>query len=119
MPHHVDIHVGQRIRNRRWKVGMTQENLAKTIGIKYQQLQKYETGANRVSASRMWEIARTLDVSVSFFFEGLGDKKIDGTTNELADLMTNKETAILINAYQSLSVVQRIKLLDLAKAMAA
>ena len=72
MKHPVDVHVGKRIRHRRWMVGMTQQQLAERVGIKFQQIQKYETGMNRVSASRMWEIATALGVAVSFFFEGLG-----------------------------------------------
>jgi len=71
MSHHVDVHVGKRIRHRRWLLAMTQQQLAEQVGIKFQQIQKYETGANRVSASRLWDIADTLGVPVSFFFEGL------------------------------------------------
>ena len=71
MTHPVDKHVGTKIRQRRWLVGMTQQQLAAEVGIKFQQIQKYETGANRVSASRLWDIAGTLDVQISFFFEGL------------------------------------------------
>ena len=71
MAHQVDCHVGKRIRQRRWLVGMTQQQLAEKVGIKFQQIQKYETGANRVSASRLWDIADALDVPVHFFFEGL------------------------------------------------
>ena len=71
MAHPVDVHVGKRIRHRRWLVGMTQQQLAEKVGIKFQQIQKYETGANRVSASRLWDIADSLEVPVSFFFEGI------------------------------------------------
>lgn len=71
MPHPVDEFVGQRLRHRRWLVGMTQQQLGEAVGIKFQQIQKYESGVNRVSASRLWDIARTLQVPVSFFFEGL------------------------------------------------
>ena len=71
MTHPVDVHVGKRIRHRRWLVGMTQQQLAEQVGIKFQQIQKYETGANRVSASRLWDIADALEVPVSFFFEGI------------------------------------------------
>ena len=71
MTHPVDVHVGKRIRHRRWLVGMTQQQLAERVGIKFQQIQKYETGANRVSASRLWDIADALEVPVSFFFEGI------------------------------------------------
>ena len=70
MKHPVDVHVGKRVRHRRWMVGMTQQQLGDIVGIKFQQIQKYETGMNRISASRLWDIAQALDVSVSFFFEG-------------------------------------------------
>jgi len=65
MKHHVDVHVGQRIRRRRWMVGMTQQQLGEAVGIKFQQIQKYETGMNRVSASRLYEISKALDVRFS------------------------------------------------------
>ena len=75
MAHPVDQHVGKRIRHRRWLVGMTQQQLADQVGIKFQQIQKYETGANRVSASRLWDISKSLQVDISFFFEGIeGDE---------------------------------------------
>ncbi len=67
----VDEHVGERIRQRRTLLGLTQEQLATALEISYQQVQKYETGANRVSAGRLYEIAKHLDVEVGFFFEGL------------------------------------------------
>ncbi len=73
MPHPVDIHVGRVIRRRRREIGMTQQGLAEQIGIKFQQVQKYETGANRVSASRLWQISRALDVPVAYFFDGLNN----------------------------------------------
>ena len=73
MAHPVDVHVGKRIRHRRWLVNMTQQQLAERVGIKFQQIQKYETGANRVSASRLWQISRALDVAISYFFEGLAN----------------------------------------------
>lgn len=67
----VDRHVGERIRERRTLLGLTQEQLAATLHISYQQIQKYETGANRVSAGRLFEIAKELDCDVAQFFEGL------------------------------------------------
>jgi transcriptional regulator with XRE-family HTH domain len=70
MPHPVDVHVGQTIRNTRRARALTQQTLAAQVGVKFQQIQKYETGANRVSASRLWEIAQVLDVPVSHFFDG-------------------------------------------------
>jgi len=69
----IDAHVGERIRLRRTEAGLTQEQLASALDISYQQIQKYETGANRVSAGRMLEIARKLGVEVGDFFEGLQD----------------------------------------------
>ena len=70
--HPVDLHVGQRIRTRRLIVGMTQEELAKQLGLTFQQVQKYEKGVNRVSSSRLFELSQILGVSPGFFFEGLG-----------------------------------------------
>ncbi|MFV3126092.1 helix-turn-helix domain-containing protein [Niveispirillum sp. KHB5.9] len=69
----VDNYVGQRMRLRRGLLGMSQEVLAERLGITFQQVQKYERGANRVSASRLWDLSRALDVPVSFFFDGLDD----------------------------------------------
>jgi transcriptional regulator with XRE-family HTH domain len=67
----IDDHVGTRIRLRRTLLGMTQEQLASALSISYQQIQKYETGANRVSAGRLFEIGQRLGVEVSYFFEGI------------------------------------------------
>ena len=76
MKHPVDVHVGKRVRHRRWMVGMTQQQLGDIVGIKFQQIQKYETGMNRISASRLWDIAQALDVSISFFFEGFEGEEV-------------------------------------------
>jgi transcriptional regulator with XRE-family HTH domain len=67
----IDQHVGERIRARRAELGLTQEQLAEALNVSYQQVQKYETGANRISAGRIFELARKLRVDVSYFFEGL------------------------------------------------
>ncbi|MCW5750663.1 MAG: helix-turn-helix transcriptional regulator [Alphaproteobacteria bacterium] len=67
----VDEYVGERIRSRRAQLGLTQHQLAEVLGLSYQQVQKYETGANRVSCGRLYEIATFLEVPVSFFFEAL------------------------------------------------
>ena len=66
----IDKHVGERIRLRRTELGLTQEQLAEALDVSYQQIQKYETGANRMSASRIYEMARRLDVDLNYFFEG-------------------------------------------------
>jgi transcriptional regulator with XRE-family HTH domain len=72
-PNPVDLHVGLRIRLRRRELGVSQEKLADSIGLTFQQVQKYERAANRVSASKLWEMARALKTSISYFFDGLGD----------------------------------------------
>lgn len=119
MPHHVDVHVGKRIRHRRWLVGKTQQQLAESVGIKFQQIQKYETGANRVSASRLWDIAKALDVDVSFFFEGLdqaGKKKAD-VEGVPADILGDKEALELVRSYYAIPEHQRRRLFDLARVL--
>ncbi|WP_408871832.1 helix-turn-helix domain-containing protein [Gluconacetobacter aggeris] len=70
-PKPVDVHVGGRIRLRRTLLGMSQERLGEALGLTFQQVQKYERGTNRVSASRLYELSDVLDVPVSFFFDGL------------------------------------------------
>ena len=77
-PNPVDRHVGLRIRMRRKELGISQERLAESIGLTFQQVQKYERAANRVSASKLWEMARALKTSVSYFYEGLSDG-VDGS----------------------------------------
>ena len=116
MKHPVDVHVGQRVRQRRWMVGMTQQQLGDKVGIKFQQIQKYETGANRVSASRMWDIANALDVPVSFLFEGLAGQTV-GAGEARGDMLTDKEALELVRAYYSIPEAQRRKLFDLARVL--
>lgn len=72
-PNPIDRHVGLRIRMRRKELGVSQEKLAESIGLTFQQVQKYERAANRVSASKLWEMARALNTSVAYFYEGLGE----------------------------------------------
>ena len=71
MPHHVDTHVGQRVRARRKMLGLSQEALGAALGVSFQQVQKYEKGTNRAGASRLWQISEALKVPVQYFFEGL------------------------------------------------
>ena len=70
----VDAHVGRRVRERRNALGMSQEKLGNVLGVSYQQIQKYEAGIVRVAASRLWDIARTLEVDVGYFFEGINKR---------------------------------------------
>lgn len=112
MQHPVDTHVGQRIRQRRWVLGTTQQQLAEQVGIKFQQIQKYETGANRVSASRLWDISQALQVSVAFFFDGL-----QNGAPQTADALSSRETMELVRVYARIPPEHRRKLFDLAKAL--
>ncbi|MFN7002913.1 MAG: helix-turn-helix domain-containing protein [Roseinatronobacter sp.] len=115
MSHVVDTHVGQKIRHRRWLVGMTQQQLADDVGIKFQQIQKYETGANRVSASRLWDIACALEVPPSYFFEGLDVD--ESTQNDHEDLLNKKETLELLRTYYAIPESQRKRLFELARVL--
>ena len=124
MKHPVDVHVGKRIRQRRWMVGMTQQQLGDKVGIKFQQVQKYETGMNRVSASRLWDIAAALDVQVSFFFEGIaeGDVAAEAAMEPAenaprGDLLADKEALELVRSYYAIPEEQRRRLFDLAKVL--
>jgi transcriptional regulator with XRE-family HTH domain len=73
MPNPIDVHVGLQVRLRRKELKISQEKLAESLGLTFQQVQKYERGSNRISASKLYEIARTLRVSIAWFFEGLSD----------------------------------------------
>ncbi len=134
MAHPIDLHVGQKLRQRRRLLGLTQQKLAESVTIRFQQIQKYESGANRISASRLWSLARALDVPVSYFFDGLnvmengsaeganghanGNGCHNGSGHEpQVDVFNQKETIDLVRAYYNLQDEPRRKLLDLAKAM--
>lgn len=119
MKHPVDVHVGKRVRHRRWMVGMTQQQLASKVGIKFQQIQKYETGMNRVSASRLWDIAEALDVPVSFFFEGIdGEPEVTASDETMPnDLLADKEALELVRSYYQIPEMQRRRLFELARAI--
>ena len=121
MKHPVDVHVGKRIRHRRWLVGMTQQQLAEKVGIKFQQIQKYETGMNRVSASRLWDIAAALSVPVRFFFEGLSEDQQQEQSALQADipldLLKDKEALELVRSYYSIPETQRRRLFELARVL--
>lgn len=116
MKHPVDVHVGKRVRHRRWMVGMTQQQLADKVGIKFQQIQKYETGMNRVSASRLWDISEALSVPISFFFEGL-DSRSPVIADHEGDILADKEALMLVRSYYAIPEAQRRRLFDLAKVL--
>jgi len=125
MKHPVDAHVGKRVRHRRWMMGMTQQQLGDLVGIKFQQIQKYETGMNRISASRLWDIAKALDVPINYFFEGLesealteGAGDVDaGATAARGDLLADKEALELVRSYYAIPENQRRRLFDLARVL--
>ena len=120
MPHLVDEHVGKRIRQRRWLIGMTQQKLAELVGIKFQQIQKYETGANRVSASRLWDIGEAMGVPVAFFFDGLQTPSATASndaSNVPSDLLSDKEAMELVSSYYAIPETQRRRLFELARVL--
>lgn len=115
----IDIHLGRRLRRRRRLLGLTQQELAHACGVRFQQIQKYECAANRMSAARLWQLAEVLEVPISYFYEGLTrdqreSMERDSATNET---LASKETQDLIQAYYQLGERPRRRLLDLAKAM--
>ena len=119
-----DIHVGQRLRQRRWMLGLTQQQVGDRVGIKFQQVQKYETGQNRVSASRLWDLAKALDVPVGYFYDGLEGAPTQAAAPSLGDVaaangdpMADRESIELVRAYYIIPEEPRRRLFDLAKAM--
>ena len=100
---------------------MTQQQLGEKVGIKFQQIQKYETGMNRISASRLWDIGQALDVSISYFFEGLSEDAMaeaEGSADAgKGDLLADKEALELVRSYYSIPENQRRRLFDLARVL--
>ncbi|MEQ8557749.1 MAG: helix-turn-helix transcriptional regulator [Henriciella sp.] len=115
-----DLHVGKRLRRRRRLLGLTQQELASQVGVRFQQIQKYECGANRMTSSRLYDLSRALNVSVQYFFDGMeGDDLLAANDAERldGDILSQKETLELVRAYYRLSERPRRRLLDLAKAL--
>lgn len=127
-PNPIDIHVGSRIRLRRTMLGMSQEKLGESLGITFQQNQKYEKGTNRVGASRLQNISNILNVPVSFFFEdapgeaqsalaGMGESS---SSNYVVDFLSSSEGLQLNRAFVKINDPKvRRRLVDLVKALAA
>ena len=114
----IDIHLGRRLRRRRRILGLTQQQLAGACGVRFQQIQKYECAANRMSAARLWQLAEVLEVPISYFYEGLSpDMPSQDRDPEPAEPMARKETNDLIQAFYALSERPRQRLLDLAKSL--
>lgn len=122
-PNPIDRHVGLRIRMRRKELGISQEKLAESIGLTFQQVQKYERAANRVSASKLWEMSRALTTNISYFYEGLGDGvEIVGSNlprETLQDFLLTPEGMELATVFPKVPKGRvRRKILDLVRAMA-
>lgn len=130
-PNPIDVHVGSRVRLRRTLLGLSQEKLGEAIGLTFQQVQKYERGANRIGASRLYDLARVLDVPVAFFFEEMPaetQKSSPAQTRGLRedsepyepDPMAKRETLELVRAYYRINEPQvRKRLFELTKALGA
>ena len=129
-PHPVDIHVGGRVRQRRTLLGFSQERLGDALGLTFQQVQKYERGANRVGASRLHEISRILDVELSYFFDEMpaATAAVTAASRGVAekatpfrhDPMAKRETLELVRAYYRITDPRvRKRIFELTKAVAA
>lgn len=117
-----DIFVGKRLRRRRRILGLTQTELAEKVGVRFQQIQKYECGANRMTCGRLYDLSRAMNVSVQYFFDGLdmhaGLHQAANDLDELpGDVLSQTETLELVRAYYRLGERPRKRLLELAKAL--
>ncbi len=129
-PNPVDVHVGSRVRLRRTLLGMSQEKLGEAIGLTFQQVQKYERGANRIGASRLWDLSRVLDCPISFFFEEMDEGTASASPRNLSvetpdieqpesDPMAKRETLELVRAYYRIKDYHvRRRIYELAKSLA-
>jgi transcriptional regulator with XRE-family HTH domain len=116
----IDIHLGRRLRRRRRLLGLTQQQIADACGVRFQQIQKYECGANRMSAARLWRLAEALAVPVAYFFDGLATENRQARSSangEACETGSRKETLDLIEAYYQLGERPRRRLLDIAKSL--
>jgi transcriptional regulator with XRE-family HTH domain len=119
MGNDIDVYLGKRLRRRRRLLGLTQQQLAGTVGVRFQQIQKYECGANRISAARLWQLSEALEVPVGYFYDGLSDRaaKEAAAETEGGEMFARKETLDLVRAYYLLGERPRRRLLDLAKSL--
>ena len=125
-PNSIDIHVGSRVRQRRTLLGLSQEKLASALDLTFQQVQKYERGANRIGAGRLYQLSKALDVPVTYFFdevdgdvaEACGAPSVSAQPPQQADPMAQRETLLLVRAYYSIQdPAVRRRMLDLMRSM--
>lgn len=128
-PNPIDVHVGARVRLRRTLLGMSQEKLGEALGLTFQQVQKYERGANRIGASRLYDLSRVLDVPIAYFYEDMGDDVIAASPRHMvvatedppdmeSGLMVQRETLDLVRAYYRIRDPEvRKQVHDLAQAL--
>jgi transcriptional regulator with XRE-family HTH domain len=119
MGNDIDVHLGKRLRRRRRLLGLTQQQLAGACGVRFQQIQKYECGANRISAARLWQLSEALEVPVGYFYDGLSElaREPANEGDGGGEMFARKETLDLIRAYYQLGERPRRRLLDLAKSL--
>src|SRR5579862_2848857 len=115
MANEIDLHLGKRLRRRRRLLGLTQQQLAGAVGVRFQQIQKYECGANRISAARLWQLSEALEVPIGYFYDGLSNAPMAEQPVERVDsngeMLARKETLDLIRAYYQLGERPRRRLL--------
>jgi transcriptional regulator with XRE-family HTH domain len=124
-PNPVDMHVGSRVRMRRMMLGISQEKLANALGLSFQQVQKYEKGANRIGASRLEHISRFLQVPVAFFFEGASGASAVATSEEdtrslalMDDFVSSPEGLRLVQSFTQIEDADvRRRIVDLVQAI--
>ena len=123
-PHPIDVHVGDRVRNLRRHRGLSQEQLAGHLALTFQQIQKYERGANRVSASKLYEIAKALRTPIAYFFEGYGDgdetaPEVSSAERSILKFLSTPEGLELSKSFPKVpSARQRRRILDLVRSLA-
>ena len=119
MSNDIDVYLGKQLRRRRRLLGLTQQQLAGAVGVRFQQIQKYECGANRISAARLWQLAEALEVPVGYFYDGLSEhaRQEAAMDTDGCEMFTRKETLDLVRAYYLLGERPRRRLLDLAKSL--
>jgi transcriptional regulator with XRE-family HTH domain len=119
MDQNIDLLLGRRLRRRRKLMGLTQSQLAQRVGVRFQQIQKYEAGANRIAAARLWDFCQALEVEIAYFFDGLASESggEPGGYDDGAEPMSQPEAVDLIRIFHQLDERPRQRLLALARSL--